>query len=197
MAENEVLAQIRNSLLDIQTRLSRLEAQNDEKMILNESIIAERGLGGRRVYSSSKGGIKRNIHLPFCYVCGRRLGEEVVICEECGNPCSPECVVNFDGVTRCLKCLQRRFPKRAFKVLCCAPLSKRRIHKVTGIPKEDIDHALTELQKNGLIVKKGLIFRHFELTDTGREVLYLYSRVYKEEDILEIKEQVAKIKGEF
>jgi hypothetical protein len=94
-----------------------------------------------------------------------------------------------------LKCLQEKFSKRNFKVLCCIPLSKRKIHKITGIPKEEIELSLIELQLKRLIVKKGLIFKHFELTDIGREILHLYSQVYTEKDVLEVKEQAALIKG--
>lgn len=191
MSNDELLSQIRNVLLNVQTRLSKLEVQSEEQMILDETNVVERrGLGGRTVLGSSKGGIKKNIRLPFCYVSSRNLGDNITICEECGNPCSPEYTVNFDGISRCLKCLQQKFPKRTFKVLCCTLLSKKQIHKITRIPKHEIKPTLLELEKHGLIVKKGIIFRHFELTDVGKEFLYLYSRVYREEDVIEIHEKI-------
>ena len=161
-------------------------------MIIDESKVIDRGgLGGKTISTTSTGSMRKQTFIPFCHVCGQKLGDDVAVCEICGNLCSSDCVVKFDGISRCLKCLQSRFSKRFFKVLICIYLSPKNIHKVTGIAKEEIMAVLVELLRNNVITYKGLIFHHLELTDKGREFVYLYSQVYKEKDVQEIDEWLA------
>src|SRR3989304_9205086 len=173
----------------IMTIMENKDPSDSQGIMIDESKVIERGgLGGKTISSSSTGSMKKQILIPICHVCGRKLGDYIAVCEECGNPCSPECVVNFDGISRCLKCLQLGFPKKFFKILFCVFLPARKIHRATGIAKEEVKSVLIEFLRNGIVTYKGLILHHFELTDKGREIFHLYSQVYRERDVQDIQE---------
>jgi len=191
----QVLARVDTRFVQIETRLSELESQNEPpRTIFSEKRVVEAAglLGGRELLASSvDNGIVRVTRQPVCDNCGKALRideEEFSICHSCGKKLCQECGIRYSNMFYCLDCLRRIVPltKGSYKVLVAIANEVTRISvisELTKMPRRNVESCLTELLNTNLTMKKGLaIFSKICVTDLGMEAIAAFREVYGSDD---------------
>jgi len=196
----QTLSQVNSRLIELENRLSRVET--GQILMDEQQDPAEIGqLGGKTLSTSTTGTVRRNVRIPFCDVCGKRVEEDdLTLCYSCGRKvCSEKCLVKFDAFL-CVECLKEKLPlsKKDFKILVGVTndlVKVSEIEKVTKVPKDDVGVAVSNLIDLGLITKKGIsIASKLEVTDEGLEALSAYRSVYgTDEDVVRLLNELEKI----
>ena len=176
--------------------MSSTEREGNEERatgnILEEIQLPEnRGLlGGRSLVISPRGGNQRITRIPFCDICGVRLGERYLVCPACGRKVDANCFVSIEDQGICTACLRARLPlsKRAYKVLVCAANNVANTHvieQVTRIGNREVRQILEELLAFSLVEKKGVfIFSTFKINDSGLVALGALRHIFgKDADV--------------
>lgn len=199
----QAISKLNARLNEIEARLTRIELmQQEKKTILEESRVPEKEslLGGRTFLSSSTGEIERQIRIPICDICGRKLEESFAICQECGRKlCLEKCAITFENRILCIDDLMKIIPlsKKAFKCLLCITNDVTRvkaISKLTHMTEQDVKESLSELMNSGFVTKKDIfIFSTLAVTDDGIEALCTYRQVYgNHEDVILFENELKK-----
>ena len=190
---SKTLKEILEKLNELDSRISFLESLKKENnsQLLNEVNVPEKvGLLGGKELLDSNNGLLRIIRVPCCDTCGKRLGEEFILCCNCRKKLCKECSISHENKTYCADCLRKILPisKKSYKVLVCVANDVwmiRKILKISKIKKKEIKVSLEELKNLNLIEKRRMvIFSIHRITHDGLVALYALKQIYgKDEDV--------------
>jgi len=173
-------------------RWFRLE--NVDREILEEVVLPgnERVLAGKRYTATAAGAVSKEIRVPFCDWCGRRLGEKdrTIICCVCRRKLceSPSCAIALEGRNYCPEHAQQSLPisRLQWKIIhgLINVLSLDEIKDLTHTKRDDLVPALAQLKIIGYIEKKGIsLFSHYEVLDRGVLAWRTYHKAFTDSDI--------------
>lgn len=195
----QTLSQVNSRLIELESRLSQLET--GQILMDEQHAPAEIGqLGGKMLSTSTTGSVRRNVRIPFCDVCGKRIKEEnLTLCYFCGRKvCADKCLVKLGVEFLCVECMKERLPlsKKEFKVLVAITNEIVRIseiEKITKIVKDDVRSSISNLLFLSLVRKKGIsIASRLEVTHEGLEACGAYNAVYNaDEDVTRFYDELA------
>lgn len=177
MTESEIL----RKLGEIENRLSNLESGKSEKKIIKEDRIEIAEEGKFESSEMSKDGSMVKVRrVPVCDHCGNQY-EKFAICKKCNKKLDRRCSIDFRKQVICPGCLMGVYPlsRPGFKILLCHANNIRNngdIHKITGIPKNDINEIVQFLEGSGYLDNH--IIRGYILSERGREALSAYSQLW-------------------
>ncbi|MEX2192997.1 MAG: hypothetical protein WD717_06430 [Nitrosarchaeum sp.] len=117
--------------------------------------------------------------IPFCE-CGKKL-EEFFLCHICHHKICDGCSVKFRNRYFCSDDLLKRLPitTQGFKVLLLIAnriLGENEMHKLTGIPKNQVKEAVVFL-KNYAYIETSM-FHKKSVTDFGLECLTAWGQIF-------------------
>jgi len=173
-------------------RWFRLE--NVDREILEEVVLPgnERVLAGKRYTATAAGAVSKEIRVPFCDWCGRRLGEKdrTIICCVCRRKLceSPSCAIALEGRNYCPEHAQQglAISRLQWKIIhgLINVLSLDEIKDLTHTKRDDLVPALAQLKIIGYIEKKGIsLFSHYEVLDRGVLAWRTYHKAFTDSDI--------------
>ena len=185
-----LLEDLKERISRVERRLSNLESG---RIIFDErKVVGNQGeIEGKRYIELPGGGIAKEISVPVCDFCGKKL-DSFYICVECGKKVCDECAIRHRNRNLCVECLKRELPleKREYKVLVAVAngiTCVRKISRVTRIGKKGIKLIVEGLRKRGFIEKEGFfLFSNLYTTDSGLEAISAYRQVYgMDDDVLQ------------
>jgi hypothetical protein len=118
------------------------------------------------------------------------------MCVSCHKRLCPECSAKLDGVPYCRQHLIEILPlsRNGYKVLKCIQSGvdgATEIHDITRVSKDDVKASLAFLAERKLVSTSGLFtFLTRKITADGLHALSVYKKVYNEEDVAAVEQQL-------
>lgn len=166
-------------------------ADKDKKTLMGKTneVAPEKELGGNEVFQTEDGQFNKTT-IPFCNVCGTKLNDEMVVCQESKHIICPGCSVKMDQRNLCFNCVKAKVPlsKRGYKALLLVSYGfrwYRTIRNIARIPKKEAKKTIDDLLESGFAEKNlfGL-----KITDYGLETLFVYEKIYStEKDVIKMR----------
>jgi len=185
-----VIKKLTEKISEIEERLSQLESG---KIILEERKIPskEGELEGRTYFSTSTGGVIKEIRIGVCDICGRK-SDEFDICVSCKRKLCKECSIIYENQVYCKDCLYEKLPinKEEYKVLLYISRGFEDVEDIinaTNLRKETVLSCIKSLSDKGYIqISSFLFFSDINVLDSGFEALKTYSKVYAKDEPFQI-----------
>lgn len=162
----------------------------DRRVLIEEKYVPEeeRLLGGKTTSMLANGSIQKDVKIPFCDFCGKKLleGEKLVLCSSCQRKICSSCVIVHESKSYCRECAKQAISltKQHFIVLfgTVNEVDLKNIKKFSCISSEDLRESLATLIERGLIERKGIsVFTHYAATAKGFSVIQTCEQIYQNE----------------
>lgn len=160
-----------------------------EDVVLEERRMPEQtGMLGRKVTFRTETGVRRDIGIPFCHHCGRKLddNQKSAVCSSCAVLVCIDCWIPFLGRVFCLNCVKTEvgISTSAMKVLVGinSELNMFELRSQLKMDPNELKMSIYELLFKELIKGKFLTFiSGYKLTSRGRDSVILCSEILRRE----------------